>query len=78
MDFQQRKDEVANFHLVIEELVETKNVSYVDAICLYCEQTGLEVEVAAKLVSNTLKSKIRVEAEALNLVEKNKSKKIVI
>ncbi len=78
MDNQQRKDEITRFHLIIEDIVEDKNVSYMEAICHYCDQTGLEIEVAAKLVSSALKSKIRVEAECLNLVEKNKSKKITI
>ena len=49
------KDEMTTFSLAIETLAKTKEIPYMDAIILYCEQTGLEVELAAKLVSGSLK-----------------------
>ena len=45
------KEEIANFSMTIENLVWEKDISYMEAIVLYCEQTGFEVETAAKLVS---------------------------
>jgi hypothetical protein len=44
-----------------------------DAIIGYCEQTGMEIDVASTLVSSALKAKLREEAESLNLL-KAKSK----
>jgi Phage late-transcription coactivator len=73
-----RKEEMINFALRIEEIVIEKKTSYIDAIVLYCEKTGLEVEVAAKLLSGNIKSKIRMEAEDLNLVEKSNTHRLPI
>lgn len=68
--------EIAKFSLEIEELIESKSIPYIDAVVLYCQRTGLEVEIAAQLVSGAMKSKIRAEAEALHFLPKNKSKKL--
>lgn len=70
------KDEIMNFTLTIENLVRDKSVSYMDAIILHCENTGLEVEVAAKLLSSVLKLKIKMEAEDLNFLPKSNTVKL--
>jgi hypothetical protein len=43
-----------------------------DAVLLYCEQTGMEVEIAGQLIKSSAKMKARVqdEAEALNYFPK--------
>lgn len=70
------KDEMTTFSLSIESIVAKKNISYMDAIVLYCEETGLEIELAAKLVSGALKSKIQFEAEELNFLPKSNTVKL--
>ena len=70
------KDEMTTFSLTIESMVKQKGIPYMDAIVLYCEQTGLEVELAAKLVSGSLKSKIQFEAEELNFLPKSNTVKL--
>ena len=70
------KEEIVEFSLKIEEIVWDKDVSYMDAIVLYCEETGFEVELAAKLISNVLKSKIKVEAESLHFLPKSNTAKL--
>jgi hypothetical protein len=70
------KEEITDFSLKIEEIVWDKDVSYMDAIILYCEETGFEVELAAKLISNVLKSKIKVEAESLHFLPKSNTAKL--
>jgi len=70
------KEEITDFSLKIEEIVWDKDVSYMDAIILYCEATGFEVELAAKLISNVLKSKIKVEAESLHFLPKSNTAKL--
>ena len=72
------KDEITTFSLNIEKLARDKNTSYMDAVILYCEQTGFEVEVAAKLISGALKSKIKMEAEELNFLPKSNTAKLPI
>lgn len=70
------KDEMTTFSLTIESIVKEKSIPYMDAIILYCEQTGLEVELAAKLVSGSLKSKLQFEAEELNFLPKSNTVKL--
>ena len=57
----------------IERIVNEKRVEYFDAVILYCEMNNLEVETAAALVkqNGTLKAKIQMEAENLNMVKRS-------
>jgi hypothetical protein len=70
------KEEITEFSIKIEEIVWMKDVSYMDAIVLYCEETGFEVELAAKLISGALKSKIKIEAESLHYLPKSNTAKL--
>jgi hypothetical protein len=70
------KDEMTTFSLSIETLVAKKNIPYMDAVILYCEESGLEVELAAKLISGALKSKIQIEAEELHFLPKSNTTKL--
>lgn len=72
------KDEIANFSLAIESFVREKHTTYMEAIILHCENTGLELEVAAKLISKSLKSKLKSEAENLHFLPKSKTSKLPI
>jgi hypothetical protein len=64
------KDEVKQFSLLIEQLVTDEKIGYMDAICYHCKETGLEVEVAATLISAALKAKIKLEAQDNNMLKK--------
>lgn len=70
------KDEITTFSLSIETLAKTKEMSYMDAIIQYCSDTGLEIELAAKLVSGSLKAKLKIEAEELNFLPKSNTVKL--
>jgi hypothetical protein len=72
------KDEIYTFSLSIESLVKEKSIPYMDAIILYCEKTGLEIEIASKLISGALKAKIKIEAEELNFLPKSNTAKLPI
>jgi hypothetical protein len=63
----------SDFIKEIETLVKTKNVAYFDAVILYCEIHNIEVETAASLVkqNGTLKAKIQIEAENVNMVKRS-------
>ena len=54
----------------INEIAVRESMTRMEAIIHHCEQTGLEVDVASTLVSSALKSKIREEAQELNLLKK--------
>lgn len=63
-------DDIQKFSLEIEEIVYMKDIPYIDAVVMYCEQSNFEVETAAKLISGVLKSKIQLEAEDLHYIKK--------
>lgn len=64
------KNEISEFSETIAELAQELNITLLDAILHHCETTGMEVDVASTLVSSALKSKIREEAQELNLLKK--------
>jgi len=65
------RDEVKQFSLLIESLATDDKIGYMDAICQHCKDTGLEIEVAATLISSALKSKIKLEAQDNNMLKKS-------
>lgn len=65
------KEEKHNFSLQIEILAEKLKVSYIEAITHHCEETGLEVELAATLLNESLKSKIEDEAQNLRYLPRS-------
>jgi hypothetical protein len=65
------KDEVQEFSFLIEKTATEQDIGCMDAICQYCKDTGLEIELAAQLISSALKAKIRAEAESVNLLKKS-------
>ena len=72
------RDEITNFSYEIEKIAVEKGISLIDAVVLYCEKTGFEIEVAAKLVSSSLKSKIKMEAEELHYLPRSNTVKLPI
>ena len=57
----------------IEGIVIKYNISYIDAVVMYCEKNNIEIESLAKLIksNNMLKSKLQSEAESLNYLPKS-------
>ena len=65
------REEKNKFSMMIIELARKLNCDYMDAITTYCEQSNLEVEVAATLVNDTLKDLIETEAAELRYLPKS-------
>jgi hypothetical protein len=65
------KNEISEFSTKIMEMSEESNLSIMDSIVGYCEQTGMEIDVASTLISSALKAKLREEAQELNLLKKS-------
>lgn len=61
-----------DFQREIDQLAFEKRIDFMEAVLLYCEQTGMEVEVAGSLIKSSAKLKARIqdEAEALNYFPK--------
>tara|TARA_A200000159_G_scaffold30288_1_gene26885 strand:- start:97 stop:309 length:213 start_codon:yes stop_codon:yes gene_type:complete len=59
------------FSLKIEQIKrENGDMSYMDAILHYCDQQKIDPAEVGKYVSKSLKEKITIEAQGLNLIEK--------
>jgi len=58
------------FSLHIEERVIKERIGYMDAVIQYCAEIDIDVESVAGLINQSLKDKIRVEAEENNYIRK--------
>jgi hypothetical protein len=72
------KDEITEFSMKIEDIVWMKDISYMEAIVQYCEDTGFEIELVPKLLSGVIKAKIQNEAEELHYLPKSNTSRLPI
>ena len=61
-----------NFIIEVEEIKQSKDIQYIDAVVIWCENNGLEVETAAFWIKKdpVMKAKIQNEAEDLNIIKR--------
>ena len=59
-----------DFAIIIEDIVTSKKMTYLDAISYYCEETKMEPQTVGKLVQGSLKDKLREEVTALHYLPK--------
>jgi len=62
------REEKNNFSMMIMEMAIEKRIDHMDAITTYCERNNLEIEVAASLINDSLKSIIQGEAMELRFL----------
>lgn len=65
------KEEKNEFSLKIETLSIERGTSHIETITVYCDEVGLEVEVAATLVNESLRAKIEAEAQNLRYIKRS-------
>lgn len=58
------------FSLYIEERVFREKIGYMDAIIQYCSEVDIDVESISKLINQSLKDKVQIEAEENNYLKK--------
>ena len=58
------------FSLYIEGKVAAQEISYMEAIIQYCEEVDIDVESISKLINQSLKDKVQIEAEDGNYFKK--------
>ena len=68
----------SKFALEIEKIVAEEKLNYIDAIVHYCEVNELEVESVTKLVSKSLKERLKWDAIRLNFMKKTSRAKLPI
>ena len=59
------------FAMTIEAIVKDKKIPYMDAILKFCEDNEIDPSSVGSLINKSLKEKIQLEAEKLNLIEKS-------
>ena len=59
----------SKFSKIITEIVEEKEITYMDAIMDYCQKNQLEIESAAKLINQRIKKQLKEEAIELNFMK---------
>jgi hypothetical protein len=64
------REEISEFSASIVKIADETRHTCMDTIIEYCEKTGIEIEIAATLISAHLKSRIREEAQSVNLIKK--------
>lgn len=64
-------EDVQTFSKIIMDYAKSESLGYIDAITQYCENVGLEIEVAAKLLAPSITSSIEDEARQNNLLKKS-------
>ena len=65
-------EEVTKFSKLIETFASSNGIGIMDSIVTYCEKNNLEIEIASKLINQSLKQKLYDEAQSLNLLPKTK------
>ena len=66
------------FSTAVEQLVAKGNMSYIDAAAYIIEKRGMDYSNMKKLLTDSLKEKIEVEAANLNLIRVKKKNTLPI
>ena len=62
------------FALLIENIVKTKRISYIDAVVLYCTENSIDPSTTKSMINKSLKEKIAYEAQGLNMLKEKTAK----
>ena len=65
------REEKNQFSMMIMNMAIEMRIDHMDAITTYCEKNNLEIEVAASLINESLKSIIEGEAMELRFIPKS-------
>ena len=69
-EFARYFESTSQFSIHIEELARENDMTHLEALVFFCEETGAEYESAASLVSPTLKQKIYEDASKVYAMPK--------
>lgn len=65
-------EEKNRFSDAIKTLAVEKDLNHIEAILLYCQESGTEIEVAISLINNGLKEILESEGKILHLLKVKK------
>jgi len=78
IDIEQKIMTRKRFSTAVEQLVAKGNMSYIDAAAYIIEKRGMDYSNMKKLLTDSLKEKIEVEAANLNLIRVKKKNTLPI
>jgi hypothetical protein len=61
------------FSLKIESIVKEKRISYIEAVILYCDNNEIDIGSVSSMINKSLKEKIKLEAQKLNMLKDSKT-----
>jgi len=64
----------SDINLIIDELVKTNNITYMEAILKYTDNIDGEIEAVAKVLNRSIKDKLEMEAQELHMMKKKSTK----
>lgn len=70
------REEIQNFSLMLREYSAHKGLTLWDGLCLYCETTNMESEVAASLLTDAMRADLTIEVQDLNLLRPDGTKPV--
>ena len=59
-----------SFSIGVERLAREYDIGYTEAVIAYCDENGIEMDIAPKLINKPLRDKLENEARNLNLLPK--------
>lgn len=65
------REEKNTFSTMILSRAENLQTDHMDAIITYCEEMGLEVEIAATLINDVLMARLEEEAQRNNIIPRS-------
>lgn len=70
----------SKFSLEVEKIVQSNHggLNYIDAVIVYCDQNDIEIDSVSKLISKTLKEKIKVDAQNMNYMKRTSYAKLPV
>ena len=70
----------SKFSMEVENIVKTSNgqLNYIEAILTFCDENEIEFESVPKLLSKTLKEKLKYDAQRLCFMKKSSRAKLPI
>ena len=78
IDLEQKIMTKKRFSTAVEQLVVKGNMSYIDAATYIIEERGMDYSNLRKLLTDSLKDKMEVEAIRLNLIRGKKGNQLPI
>lgn len=71
-----KTDDKTKFSQAVELMANTENLTHLEALVQYCEQNDVDSDIVKKLITPSLKAKLKVDAQALHYLPGGKDSKL--